>query len=243
MSSRNNLNRSEALTAQQKHVLKEIKRDLIRFVPPMVRRTRKQTREFDTPDKSSTSSDYGKTFDHRNPTIASSKKCQENFRRSISDVKSRMSTSHSTECTGRNKIVSSKEIKEYNPKKLVYPSVRRLKKWMTSSVGEDFSELKNLKKILFDHINKNMKHLNLRVSKEIEVPSVTKSTVNPLPMKLPEIQKLGGEFKRITVNHKKTGIMRRNKLLLEHIMHERIRHQQVYKPTIQHYRTNISMMA
>lgn len=116
---------------------------------------------------------------------------------------------------------------------------------MSSSVGEEFVESKQLKKILYDHINKNMKHMNLRVSKEIEAPSVTKISTNLYPFKLPQIQKLDSDFKRITTNHKRAGIMRRNKLLLEHIMHERIRNKQIgyiYKNGQQQYRTNISTM-
>lgn len=242
MHSRNNT-AEELMTANEKSILKEIKRDLIRFVPPLVRRTRKFSKEFETPERYNFSCDYGKTFDHQNPTMAFSLKCQEFANKSLSDFKMRVKTSQSTERAGKAKILVSREDKSYNPKKLVYPSVKKLKNWMNTTEGRTIKEVSQLKKILFDHINKNMKHLNLKVSKEIEAPSISKISRNAHPMKLPEIQKLDRDFKRIKVNHKNTGIMRRNKLLLEHIMHERIRSKQIYKPGLQHYRTNISTMA
>mmetsp|Transcript_16617 Transcript_16617/g.14512 ORF Transcript_16617/g.14512 Transcript_16617/m.14512 type:complete len:111 (-) Transcript_16617:100-432(-) len=106
---------------------------------------------------------------------------------------------------------------------------------MSKSVVKQPVKGNQLRRILFDHINKNMKHMNLRVSGEIETPAVTTQTYH---MKLPEVKKLGSQFRRIKINHKKTGIMRRNKLLLEHIMHERIRNGGVID---RNFRTNVSV--
>lgn len=83
--------------------------------------------------------------------------------------------------------------------------------------------------------------MNLRVSGEIEAPSVAGMSTQTLPMQLPQIQKLGTQFKRIKINHNKTGIMRRNKLLLEHIMHERIRGHQMLNSGLQNFKTNVSI--
>ena len=88
-----------------------------------------------------------------------------------------------------------------------------------------------------------MKHLNLKVSKEIEAPSVSKMGTDVYQMKFPEVKNLESDFIQIKVNHKKNGIMRRNKLLLEHIIRERIKMNESYQLPLPFYRTNISTMA
>lgn len=240
MSARNTASQ-ERVSLSEKSIIKDIKRDLIKFVPPLARRARRNTAEFEASTKATVSCDYGKTFDHMNPTVSFSQKRQDGFYTSVCEEKLRVASSQSVDRKKRRRMLSQREVKSYNPKKLVYPSVRKLKKWMTNSEAKTQPKSKNLKKILFDHINKNMKHMNLKVSQEIDMPSVSKMNTQTFPMKLPEIQKLGGEFKRIQVIHKKTGIMRRNKLLLEHIMHERIRNKQIQISDLQGYKTNVSV--
>ena len=232
--SRNNPSQSD-ITNWNK-VMKDVKRDLIRFIPPVARR-RKITKLSDGSD-CSTSCEYGRSVDHQIPTISFGRKCTDGLYRSVTDLCPRISTSHSTERTARKPKVNREE-KSYNPKKLVYPSVKKLKNWMTTTEGKESQEDQALRKILFDHINKNMKHMNLKVSQEIETPYITKLGVTSNQTKLPKIQKLETEYKRIRVTHKKTGIMRRNKLLLEHIMHERIRSKEVSHPSLQHFQTTL----
>ena len=184
---------------------------------------------------------YGRIRHHRTITKKATMKRSEQLFKSTCDSQILCTTSHSAERTTIASKRHSKENKEYNAKKLVYPSVRRLKTWMSKSVCEDPVQNKQLRKILYDHINKNMRHMNLKVSGEIERPSVTKLSTQNYPMKLPQIQKLRSEFKKIKTNHRKVGIMRRNKLLLEHIMHERIRKQPDFRPGVQNFRTKVSV--
>jgi len=238
----------------EKKIIKEVKRDLIRFMPSMVRRTRRATRDFESKvgtclfeygktlerrqsdefnssqpkNMRNSSKEYSKILDHQNPTFSSSKKHPEVHHKSISYLCPRVNSSHSIEPTTRNKIHVNREEKVYDPKKLVYPFVKKLKSCISIS---------NRKKILYDHINRNMKHKNLKVSQEFEVPSVSKLTNNTHFTTLPMIPKLGKDYKMIKVNHKKTGIMRRNKLLLEHIMHERIRSKEIYRTGLGHYKS------
>jgi hypothetical protein len=232
--SRNNPSQSDI--ANWNKVMKEVKRDLIRFIPPVARR-RKLTKISDGSD-CSTSCEYGRSVDHQIPTISFSRKCMDGIYRSVTELCPRVSTSHSTERTARKPRVNREE-KSYNPKKLVYPSVKKLKNWMTTSEGKQYQENKELRRILFDHINKNMRHMNLKVSQEIEAPYISNLGNTSNQVKLPKIQKLETDYKRIRVTHKKTGIMRRNKLLLEHIMHERIRSKEVNQPSLQNYQTTL----
>lgn len=230
----------EQLNQAEKSVIKDMKRELIKFIPLIRRRTRSHIREFGTPATEGRSSDYGKTYDHMNPTISSNQKRWDVLARTMGSSKIILSASKSSErTTTRRKL--SRELKVSNPKKLVYPSVRKLKTMMHRSVSNEKDQSKQFRRILFDHINKNMKHLNLKVSKEIEKPSVSKMSTQIYPMRLPEIQKLGTQFKKIQINHKKAGIMRRNKLLLEHIMHERVSSKQIFRPGLQNFRTNVSV--
>ena len=201
----------------------------------------RNTRNFHTPEKTQKLIESAKIFDHMNPTFASTLKRKDLIFNYITEGKTLLSCSKSVERPIIKRKVKSREIKHSNPKKLVYPSVRRLKTWMSQSVTEEIQKPKQLRKILFDHINKNMRYMNLRVSKEIEQPSVSNCSTQVYHMKLPEIEKLDSEFKRIQINHKKAGIMRRNKLLLEHIMHERIRTKQIFRPGLQNFKTNVSV--
>ena len=154
-------------------------------------------------------------------------------------TKFKLAASKSVERTPHQKKLS-REIKISNPKKLVYPSVRKLKTMIKKSLSTEKDQSKQFKRILVSHIDKNMKHMNLKVSKEIEKPSVSKMSTQIYPMRLPEIQKLSTEFKKIQRKHNKAGIMRRNKLLLEHILHERVKSKQIYRPGLQNFRTNVS---
>ena len=195
MSKRSN-DREERLSLSGKTLIKDIKRDLLKFIPLVRRRTRRNTNDFWTPEKGNTLPDYGKTIDPKNPTKLRSRKSSERLLQSVWESNTQLSLTKSAERTTIKAKRLDKEMKNYNPKKLVYPSVRRLKTWMSKSVCEEPSENKQLKKILFDHINKNMKHMNLKVSQEIEMPSVTKLSTQAYPMKLPQIQKLGSEYQK-----------------------------------------------
>lgn len=113
----------------------------------------------------------------------------------------------------------------------------------TDSRSDCKSKNKDLKRILFSHINKNMIAKNLKISQEMEAPSLSKVENSAHVMPISEVQKLGKDFRRIKVKHKKLGIMRRNKLLLEHIMHERIKEKEIFQDENSSYQTNISLMA
>jgi hypothetical protein len=175
-----------------------------------------------------------------NPTVSSNQKRHDIFSATCLDIKLRVNSSKSVEkVVNKKKLLSKREEKEYSPKKLVYKSVRKLNTWMKKSKTKNTRETKHLKTILFHHINKNMKHMNLRVSGEIESPSISKFHSEKIITKLPQIENLGTEFQRIKVNHQNTGIMRRNKLLIEHIMHERIRNQQRYNFSVPKFQRNV----
>ena len=233
MHSRNN-SVSDKMSQSNKEIIKEIKRDLIRFVPTFQKRASRKTKRERVARMFNASCDYTK---QSQAIIAPRRKAESD--RSL--VNSTCDSSQKTKSS--EKLMLSQPTNEnfnFTAKKLVYPSVRKLKNWMSSkrkASGVD----SGLKNILFDHIDSNMKHFNLQVTQEIEAPSVSsKANQNLYPLKLPEIQKLSNDFKQIKVNHKKTGIMRRNGLLLEHIMHERIRSKEVYQPGLQHYRNRYS---
>uniref|UniRef100_A0A7S3J6H2 Uncharacterized protein n=1 Tax=Euplotes harpa TaxID=151035 RepID=A0A7S3J6H2_9SPIT len=228
------------MSANEKNMIKEIKRELIRYIPPVLRRSRRKTKELEVSDLGS-AAEYGKTQDHMVPTVSFRGKCTDSMYKSIIDFKIRASTSQSTERIGTHTTQIFKEDNNALAEKLVYPSVKKLKKWMAIS-GRETKEVDVLKSIIFDHIKKNMRHLNLKITKEIEAPSVMKFSTNHYQVKLPEIQNLDHDSK-IVKEHHKNGIMRRNKLLLEHILLERIKKKEIYQTGLQHYRTNISTMA
>lgn len=171
-----------------------MKRDLIRFVPLLNRMTKRKTKEFDRTELHNISVEWTKTYDHMIPTISFRNKCNDSTQKSISDFKKRAYTSQSTERVGRPKTLISKEDQNYSAEKLVYPSVRKLKNMMANWEGTSGREVKTLKRILFDHINKNMKHMNLRISKEIEAPSVTEMSNHVYHMKFPEVRNLENDF-------------------------------------------------
>lgn len=132
MSSRNYKSQTR-ISLSNKTIMKDIKRDLIKFVPLIARRTRRSTRDFESPDKAMVSCDYGKTFDHMNPTVSSNQKRCDIIYSSICEIKPRVNSSNSVERTNKRKLLSKRDEKEYNPKKLVYPSVRKLKSWMNKT--------------------------------------------------------------------------------------------------------------
>lgn len=164
------------------------------------------------------------------------------MRKSIDDRRLRALTSQSTERTSV-KVSALKENSEFIAEELVYPSVNKLKTWMSIPEGNPAQDVKGLKRILLDHIKNNMKFMNLKISNEIEGPSVTKFSTETYHLKLPDVPKLEKDFKQIKVNHKKNGIMRRNKLLLEHIIHERIRKNMITPRSFDFQSTHISTIA
>lgn len=96
MSVKNHSESVDTLSSGQKQMLKEIKRDLIRFVPPMIKRSRKPTRELDTPEMLTASSDYGRSYDTRNPTFSVTKKSTELEMSPIISAISKRSTARKT---------------------------------------------------------------------------------------------------------------------------------------------------
>lgn len=228
------------LSRSEKNVIKDMKRDLMKIVSLVKRRTRSQSRSYASPKQTVESSDYGSPQEHMNPTISSAQKRWDVTLRTLALAKMKMSAWKSAERSSNQKKLS-REIKIGNPKKLVYPSVRKLKNLVTESLSTGEDQSLQFKRILVDHIHKNMKHMNLKVYKEIERPSVSKMSTHVYPMRLPEIKKLDSEFKKIQKKHHRAGIMRRNKLLLEHIMHERVKTTQVYWPGAQNFRTSVSV--
>lgn len=235
----------EVMTDYNKEIIKDIKRDLIKFIPKLTRRSGRKMNNVELA-RFNLSSSYGGSYntikEMTGSNLSQLSKCDPSLFNSVSDFKVRSRKVQSSKRATISKTVIPCEEITMTAKKLVYPSVKKLKRLMANADDGKAKENKQLRKILYEHINKNMKHLNLKVTQEIEAPSISNANANLYHLKLPEIQHLENDFKRIKTYHKKTGIMRRNKLLLEHIMHERIRGKEIYQQGLNHYRTNISTM-
>jgi hypothetical protein len=146
---------AERLSLSEKAIMKDVKRDLIKFVPFMARWKGSSARTLEKSSGTRVSWDYGLTSDHMSPTVSSNQKRYDIFSSSCLDIKLRADSSKSVEkVVNKKKLLSRREEKEYNPKKLVYKSVRKLNKWMKKTKTKNIRETKHLKTILFHHINK-----------------------------------------------------------------------------------------
>ena len=123
-----------------------MKRDLIKFIPLLNRRTRRKTRELEQSELNNMSWDYAKTYDHMVPTISFKNKWNDLNQKSIMDFKQRAFTSQSTERIGTAQSLIQKEEHNYLAEKLVYPSVKKLKNYMANFEGSSVKETKTLKK-------------------------------------------------------------------------------------------------
>jgi len=89
----------------------------------------------------------------------------------------------------------------------------------------NLSEQESPHKALNDYLNKQ----DIKMAFEIEPPSCQFPKKDCTMSLLSDIESHNPELRLLKSSHKKEGIMRRNKLLLEHILHERYsKHHQSY---------------
>ena len=60
----------ETLSVSEKNMIKDMKRDLAKFIPLFNRMTRRKAKELEQSELNNMSCDYAKTYDHMVPTIS-----------------------------------------------------------------------------------------------------------------------------------------------------------------------------
>ena len=66
----------------------------------------------------------------------------------------------------------------------------------------------------------------IRIAKEIVVPSLQMFKTDKALFSTPKIKHVEPDIRKIKVKHEHDGIMRRNKLLIEHILYERMKQKE-----------------
>ena len=110
----------------------------------------------------------------------------------------------------------------------VFTAIKSLQ-WITRAAQDALEEEKgDRQRILLSYLNKQ----NLRIAREVKVPSLRPASVEG---KYPLRQQQDSYGQDMELKHEKDGVMRRNKLLLEHIMHERCVKERRVSSSIQYY--------